>query len=77
MRVPQGNETALMDAVYEMPAMAVIDASHVSFQLYRSGIYNEPACQSTRLDHAVQVVGYGSMDGKDYWICKNSWGVLL
>lgn len=72
--VTQGDETALMEAVYTMPVFALVDASHVSFQLYRSGIYSEPQCSSARLDHALQVVGYGSQNGNDYWICKNSWG---
>lgn len=72
--VPRGDEMALLDAVHKMPVMALIDASHPSFQMYVGGIYSEPACSSTRLDHAVQVVGYGSLNGKDFWICKNSWG---
>lgn len=71
---PMGDENALLAAVLINPVMAGIDASHTSFQLYKSGVYSEPQCSKTRLDHAVQVVGYGSQDGNDYWICKNSWG---
>ncbi len=74
--VQRGNETALAVAVVQQPVAALIDASHLSFQTYAGGIYDEPACSSTTLDHAVLVVGYGSVGGHDYWIAQNSWGKM-
>ena len=45
------------------------------FYTYTSGIY-EHATGSLLGGHAITVVGWGhdSVSGKDYWICKNSWG---
>lgn len=38
----------------------------------RSGIFSG-SCVATGL-HAVNIVGYGSIMGTEYWIVRNSWG---
>ncbi len=52
--------------------MAIASRQSV-FRYYKTGILNSSSCGST-LDHAVLLVGYGSENGQDYWIIKNSWG---
>ncbi|XP_046406770.1 procathepsin L [Ischnura elegans] len=69
--VPARDEKALQVAVATMGPVAVsIDASPQTFQLYSKGIYDDPKCSSSHVNHAMLVVGYD----KDAWILKNWWG---
>lgn len=72
--VDSGDESKLKEAIATVgPVSVAIDASHNSFQLYKSGVYDEPECSSENLDHGVLAVGYGTQDGQDFWLVKNSW----
>ncbi|KAM9003969.1 cathepsin S [Sarcophilus harrisii] len=73
--LPYGSEDALKEAVANKGPVSVgIDASLPSFFLYKSGVYYDPSC-TQNVNHGVLVTGYGNLDGKDYWLVKNSWGL--
>tara|TARA_B100001094_G_scaffold316537_1_gene357861 strand:- start:860 stop:2236 length:1377 start_codon:yes stop_codon:yes gene_type:complete len=62
---------SLTIALSKQPVAIAIEADHLSFQFYRSGVYRSDC--GNKLDHGVLAVGYGTMDNVDYWIVKNSW----
>jgi cathepsin L len=71
--VRRGNEADLMVGVNLGPVSIGIQAGR-TFQSYSRGVYDDIYC-GTQLDHAVNIVGYGTdaATGKDFWIVRNSW----
>ncbi|EDO41322.1 predicted protein [Nematostella vectensis] len=76
VNITEGDLSALKTAIAQKGPISVsIDASHKSLSFYSYGVYYEPKCgnKNEDLDHSVLAVGYGTMDGKPYWMIKNSW----
>ena len=69
-----GDAEMMKKALTHQPVSAVLNAASPSFKLYKSGVYDDELCSVESVDHAVVLVGFGSEDGEDYWIVKNSWG---
>ena len=59
-------------ALQQAPLAVAIEADKMVFQTYSTGVLTSSRC-GTSLDHAVLAVGYGTEDGQDYWLVKNSW----
>ncbi|XP_030385247.1 digestive cysteine proteinase 1 [Scaptodrosophila lebanonensis] len=76
VNVTSNDSTAFKVALLKHgPISVAIDASPKTFSFYSHGVYYEPECKNDvdGLDHAVLAVGYGNINGDDYWLVKNSW----
>ena len=67
-----GGEDQLKAAVQKQPVTVAVNAS--KWHLYSNGIVDDASWCSGGVNHAVNVVGYGTDGGVDYWLIRNSWG---
>lgn len=71
--VKSNDQISLRGAVAKQPVTVAIEADTRYFQSYSGGILDSSSC-GTNLDHAVEIIGYGTENGIDYWNVRNSWG---
>lgn len=73
--VPPQSAVDMESALVQQPLSISIQANQLSFQMYKSGVFDNTKC-GTSLDHAVLAAGYGvdATSGLAYWLVKNSWG---
>ena len=67
-----GDEDTLKGLVAQHGAVVTSVNADGPFQDYAGGVF--AGCTSSSTNHAVTVVGYGTDNGEDYWLIKNSWG---
>jgi C1A family cysteine protease len=66
------NDEALMSAIQMQGPVSIGITVENGFHSYSGGIYNTDDCP-TGSRHAMLAIGFGSDDGNNYWIVKNSW----
>merc|ERR1712000_303360 len=69
VKVKVNDYASHMDALQKGPV--AISLAAMILQSYGGGVLSSCDCD---MDHAVQMVGYGSDSGKDYWLVRDSWG---
>jgi len=71
VKLPANDYESLMQAIATVGPISIsVDASWGN---YESGVYMGCSKNHTTIDHAVQLVGYGTESGQDYWLVRNSW----
>lgn len=74
--LPARDEANMRDVLFTVGPMYVSFYVANNFYSYSSGIYSddEGMCVSNTTNHGILLIGYGTENGVDYWLLKNSWG---
>lgn len=70
------SEVDMQAALFENGPVSVAFEVIGGFRDYKTGVYANVTCKNgpNDVNHAVLAVGYGTEEGTDYWLVKNSWG---
>jgi len=72
--LPVNDQNAVMNHIANVGPLSISVAAS-NFKNYNGGIFTGCDYEANiQLNHGVQLVGYGSEDGTDFWIVRNSWG---
>ncbi|XP_046681422.1 cathepsin L-like proteinase isoform X2 [Homalodisca vitripennis] len=66
----------LKKALIKYGPVAIGMHANNAFLYYKRGVFNDNRCPKNKMNHAILLVGYGKLFGRDYWLIKNSWSNL-
>lgn len=69
-----GDENIMAEIAARGPVSAYINANCLEDPEYTGGIIKYDSCNTRTTNHAIQLNGWGTENGVDYWIGRNSWG---
>lgn len=67
-----GDADIMAEIMARGPVSAYINANCI--ETYTGGINMYDTCNTRTTNHAIQLNGWGTENGVDYWIGRNSWG---
>lgn len=68
-----GDPETIMSSLPKNGPVSATMTVYSDFMNYKGGIYQHVSGEQQG-NQAVVIIGYGSEDGVNYWICQNSWG---
>jgi len=69
-----GDDNIMAEIAARGPVSAYINANCLEEPEYTGGIVKYDSCNTRTTNHAIQLNGWGTENGVDYWIGRNSWG---
>lgn len=68
------DENQMAELLVSKGPLVVALGTDGEFDHLGDGVFDTDHAINLQPNHAVLLVGYGTQNGKDYWVIKNSWG---